>query len=91
MLAEKVDMIPTDNYLTLHLKPGLDYIFAFEDLELAFTKEQLNRIAFRWESGDSLEYIAEKERRPEIEILLGLIHLARRRVFKRPFAFRPPN
>lgn len=84
------EMIPTDKQV-LHLKSGLDYVYAFEDLELTFTKKQLNRIAFRWESGDSLEYIAEKERRKELEILLGLIHLARRKVFKRPFAFRPPN
>lgn len=82
------EMIPTDNYLMLQLKPGLDYVFAFEDLELAFTREQLKRIAFRWESGYELSEIAEKERRPEIEILLGLIHLARKEVFERPFAIR---
>lgn len=82
------EMIPTDNYLALNLKPGLDYVFAFEDLELTFTKEQLDRIALMWESGNSLEYIAEKERRPEIEIFLGLIHLERKTVFERPFAIR---
>ncbi|GIO25377.1 hypothetical protein [Oceanobacillus sp. J11TS1] len=85
------EMIPTDNYRPLHLKPGLDYVYAFEDLELTFTKKQLDRIAFRWESGEGIEDIARKERRPELEILLGLIHLARRKVFERPFAFRAPN
>ncbi|CEI81270.1 hypothetical protein BN997_01088 [Oceanobacillus oncorhynchi] len=84
------EMIPTDNQ-PLHLKAGLDYVYAFEDLELTFTKKQLDRIAFRWESGESLEDIAKKERRKDLEILLGLIHLARRRVFERPFAFRPSN
>lgn len=85
------EMVPTDNYLMLHLKPGLDYVYIFEDLELTFTKEQLNHIAFLWEAGYDFPDIAEKERRPEIEILLGLIHLARRRVFERPFAFRSSN
>ncbi|MEK4303593.1 hypothetical protein [Oceanobacillus sp. FSL K6-0251] len=84
------EMIPTDKR-ELHLKPGLDYVYAFEDLELTFTKKQLDRIAFLWEAGYEWGDIAEKERRPELEILLGLIHLARRRVFKRPFAFRSPN
>ncbi|MFD1066662.1 hypothetical protein [Oceanobacillus locisalsi] len=83
----KAEMVPTDNQ-PLYLKPGLDYVYAFEDLELVFTKKQLNSIAVRWESGYDLPDIAERERRPEIEILLALIHLARTRVFKRPFALR---
>lgn len=90
MLAERADMIPTDKR-ELHLKPGLDYVYAFEDLELTFTKKQLDRIAFLWEAEYSLEDIAIKERRKDLEILLGLIHLARRRVFDRPFAFRPTD
>lgn len=81
------EMIPTDKRL-LRLKPGLDYIYAFEDLELTYTEKQLDRIAFRWETGEKLEEIAEKERRNDLEILLGLIHLSRERVFERPFAIR---
>lgn len=65
-----------------------DYVFIFEDLELAFRESQYEEIGILWNSGFEVEEIALKtERHPE-EILLALIDLARKQRIKRPFAFR---
>lgn len=81
-------MIPTDSERVLNIKTGLDYVFLLDDLELAMTREQLKRITKAWNDGMELEEIAEDERRDPVEVLLALIHQAKRRNKLRPFAFR---
>jgi hypothetical protein len=70
------------------IEPTGDYVFIFEDLELAFKKEQLNQITYHWNNGREIEEIARLTKRHPQEILLALIDLARKRRIKRPFAFR---
>lgn len=65
-----------------------DYVFIFEDLELAFKKGQLNQIAYHWNNGREVEEIARLTQRHSQEIFLALIDLARNQRIKRPFAFR---
>jgi len=72
----------------LRIEPGLDYEFILEDLELAFPKDQLKRVTKNWNDGSGLEEIAENEKREPLEILLALIHQAKRGFKLRPFAGR---
>jgi hypothetical protein len=81
-------VIATNTTQVLNIQPGLDYVFLLEDLELAMTKEQLNRITKAWNDGMELEEIAAEERRHTVEVLIALIHQAKRKVKLRPFAFR---
>lgn len=81
-------MIPTDKG-DLILHSGLDYKFIFEELELAFTKEQLNRILMLWNNGEEIEDIASKERRKPMEVFLSINYMAwKGRKITRPFAYR---
>ena len=70
------------------LKPKYNYVFCLEDLELAFEDFVLDRITDAWESGDSIERIAWREKRDPDEIFLALFHQARERKITRPFAHR---
>jgi len=70
------------------LPPTGDYIFVLEDLELAFPKDQLNDITKRYNNGESVESIAETEKRDPDEIFLALFHQARQKKTKKPFAYR---
>lgn len=81
-------MIATNTTQVLNIQPGLDYVFLLDDLELAMTKEQLNRVTRAWNDGMELEDIAAQERRHPVEVLVALIHQAKRKVKLRPFAFR---
>lgn len=81
-------MIATNNYNVLNIEPGLDYVYLLDDLEFAMTIEQLERVTKSWNEGMSLEQIAEEEKRHEVEVLMALIHQARKRKIKRSFAYR---
>lgn len=81
-------MITTANGTILTLEPGLDYVYIFEDYELAFTKEQLDRIAESWNGGKEVDEIAKEEKRDSLEVFLSLIYLAKKRRKLRPFAYR---
>jgi len=70
------------------LKPKYNYVFCLEELELAFEDFVLDRITEAWESGDSIERIAWREKRDPDEIFLALFHQARERKITRPFGFR---
>jgi len=70
------------------LKPKYNYVFCLEDLELAFEDFVLDRITDDWESGDSIERIAWREKRDPDEIFLALFHQARERKITRPFGYR---
>lgn len=65
-----------------------DYVFLFEGLEFAMHKDQLKRVTDSWNAGSDLEFIAKKERRNPIEILLALMHQANSGYKLRPFAGR---
>ena len=65
-----------------------DYVFILDELEFAFPKEQLNLITKHWNSGMELEDIAKRHKRKPEEVLLALIHQARRNEIERPFAYR---
>ena len=81
-------MNATNTSRVLKIKPGLEYVFLLDDLELAMTKEQLDRVTKAWNSGMELEVIADEESRNPIEVLLALIHQAREKNITRPFAGR---
>ncbi len=66
-----------------------DNEFIFEDLELVYLPGQLKRIALAWNNWKTIDQIAEREERKEIEILLALIHLADKEKIDRPLAFIP--
>jgi len=70
------------------LKPKYNYVFCLEELELAFEDFVLDRITEDWESGDSIERIAWREKRDPDEIFLALFHQARERKITRPFGYR---
>ena len=70
------------------LKPGQKIEFVLEDLELAFYKEQLDRITKRWNNGESLDKISRTEQRETDEVFLALFHQARKGKITRPFALR---
>lgn len=70
----------------LPLNPKKDWVFCLEDLELAFEKEVYKRILEDWNDGASIEFIAKKERRKDIEILLCLIDHAKKGKRIRAFA-----
>jgi len=55
-----------------------DYVFLLDDLELAMHKDQLNRVTKSWNSGARLEVIAEYEERNPVEILIALMHQAKK-------------
>ena len=81
-------MIATNTTQVLNIQPGLDYVFLLDDLELVMTKEQLRRVTVAWNNGAELEEIAAEERRHPVEVLLALIHQAKRGNITRPFAYR---
>jgi len=70
------------------LKPKFNYVFCLEELELAFEDFVLDRITEAWESGDTIERIAWREKRDPDEIFLALFHQARERKITRPFGYR---
>lgn len=63
-----------------------DYVFLLDDLEMTMHKDQLKRVTESWNDGKDIEDIAKKERRNVVEILLALIHQAKRGCKVRPFA-----
>ena len=64
-----------------------DYVFIFENLELAFEKNQLKQITKDWNNGLDVEKISKKHKRHSTEVLLALIYQASNQKIKRPFAF----
>jgi len=65
-----------------------DYVFLLDELELAMHKDQLDRVTKAWNDGMEIEEISKEERRHAVEILLALIHQAKRGNKMRPFAGR---
>jgi len=55
-----------------------DYVFLLDDLELAMHKEQLNRVTKSWNDGTRIEVIAEYGERKPVEILIALMHQAKK-------------
>ena len=67
------------------LPAGKDWVYVFEDLELAFEKQQLKEITKQWNEGADLKQIGKLHLRKPLEILLALMHQARRGVIIREF------
>jgi len=65
-----------------------DYVFIFEDYELAFPKTQLAKITLDWNNGKEIEQISKEQKRHEMEILLALIYQASRNKVNRPYAYK---
>lgn len=59
------------------LKPGNDYVFCNEDLELAFERNDLEIITDKWNNDYSIEQIAKEHKRDPDEIFLAIFHQAR--------------
>lgn len=76
-------MIATDG-APLKIEVGKDYVFLLDDLEFAMTKDQLERVTQYWNDGYWIPSIAEMEQRNPIEILMALIHQAKRGRKMRP-------
>lgn len=64
------------------------YVYALEDLELAFNKKQLSQITMEWNNGKDIKEIASKHKRDPDEVFLGLFHQARNGNVIRPFAYQ---
>lgn len=77
-------MIATDTRNLNYIKPGKDYVFLLEDMEFAMTKEQLSTVTKRWNEGHRIPDIAEDESRNPVEVLIALIHQAKRGCKVRP-------
>lgn len=77
-------MTPTDGYQVNNIKPGKDYVFLLEDMEFAMTKDQLERVTKNWNNGIKITDIAQSERRDPVEVLIALIHQARRGIRLKP-------
>lgn len=71
-------MIATDTRYPNYIKPRNDYVFLLDDLEFAMTKDQLERVTQYWNEGYRIPSIAEMEQRNPIEILIALIHQAKK-------------
>lgn len=71
-------MIATDTRYPNYIKPDKDYVFLLEDMEFAMTKDQLERVTKNWNEGYWIPSIAEMEERNPIEILIALIHQAKK-------------
>jgi len=71
-------MIATDTRYPNYIKPDKDYVFLLDDMEFAMTKEQLDAVTKRWNEGYRIPIIAEMESRNPVEILMALIHQAKR-------------
>lgn len=76
-------MIATDKQ-PLNIRPGKDYVFLLDDMEFAMTPEQLDRVTQNWNNGYKVSELAEFERRDPVEILIALIHQAKRGKRLRP-------
>jgi len=55
-----------------------DYVFLLDDLELAMHKDQLDRVTKLWNVGLRIEVLAEFEKRNPIEVLIALMHQAKK-------------
>ncbi|MFA1820579.1 hypothetical protein ACDX78_10410 [Virgibacillus oceani] len=66
-----------------------DHEYCLEDLELAFPKKQLQQITKEWNSGWSIESIAENIQRDPDEVFLALFHQARKNKIKRKYSHKP--
>ncbi len=71
-------MIATDTRYPNYIKPDKDYVIMLEGLEFATTENQLDRIAQNWNNDHTISQIAKMESRPPLEILIALIHQAKR-------------
>ena len=71
------------------LKPG-KYIILLQDLEFAMSPSQLERILDMHNQGMKIEEIAEKEKRDPYEVILALLHQARKspKSIKKPIGYR---
>lgn len=67
----------TRNGQAAYLKKDKDYVFCNEELELAFEKQDLERITKKWNHGYAIVDIAEEHKRDPDEIFLALFHQAR--------------
>lgn len=65
-----------------------DYVYALEDLEIAFPKWQMARITHAFENGQGLLEISKREQRDPDEIFLAIYHQARKGRIKRRFISR---
>ena len=55
-----------------------DYVFLLDDLELTMHKDQLDRVTKLWNVGLRIEVLAEFEKRNPIEVLIALMHQAKK-------------
>ncbi|WP_096269480.1 hypothetical protein [Paucisalibacillus globulus] len=81
-------MINTLIKTPLHIKQTGDYVILLEDLEFAMPKDQLREITQLHNNGMKLEDISQEVKRNEYEVLIALMHQAKRGVRVRPFAYR---
>lgn len=65
-----------------------DYVIALEDLNFMFSKEQLTNITKLHTDGMEIEDIAKEVNRDAIEVLIALIHQAKKGHMLPPFAYR---
>lgn len=65
-----------------------EYEILLGDLEFAMNRQQLLKIMAHWNGGKDIEEIGEIEQRNPIEVLLALMHQARKGYELRSFARR---
>lgn len=67
----------------LPLKRARDYEILFENFELAFEKKQLTSIAKDWDNGMTINRLAIKYKKADIEMLLAIVYLSHKHRLKR--------
>ena len=70
----------TETYEFSLIKPSKasDYVIILDDLEFAFSRQQLNEIAELHNDGVRLSDISKITKRDEYEVMLAIIHLHRK-------------
>lgn len=78
-----------NQYYERYLEPRDDYIILLEDLEFGMSKEQLDYILRLHNEGWHYLDIAEHVGRDPYEVIIALLHIARRahKRIKRPLAY----
>jgi len=65
-----------------------DYVILLEDLEMGISKDQLNHITNLHKAGMDFEDISQEVKRDPYEVLVALIHQAKRGHVLPAFAYR---
>jgi len=70
---------------------GGGLVYCLSKYDTAFSTGLLNELTVLYNNGYELETLAERFKRPQMEILIALLHQADNGKITRPFAYRRKN